>query len=215
MSDTINELDLVENGLAQVERQLARGEKQAETRDDVIKIIDRMCDALQHACSLISDKLTESILEYNRIQRPTAARLQQYFSSTARRFSNKAIGKLLHEGHVCGELHMLGDRYSQPFSKQTMSTLSFTENVRTFFRRTNSMHQALWNLEHGERQYLRDFETFLVEIRTAAAQASGNVEQLKSKGDALVELMRNKHKVLQQQALHIRERADACFRKMH
>jgi hypothetical protein len=198
---------------------IAKGEEQATTRDGAIQTINEMCDALQLASDLIAKELSASITEFNRIRVQTEDVLRAYFERVAIKFSESSLRLLLHEGTVCGELHKLGDRFEQPFSKQTISGVSFWENVRTFFFRSNRMSNVLHGLIEGEREYLRDFSAFLNEVRDSAETSTqvawGNEEILRGKGEGLVQLMRGKRSGLQKKLSEIREEADTAIAALH
>src|SRR5689334_692051 len=112
MSDKIDYMDFAEDGLKEVShhapdllKAFEKGEKQAKTRDGVIQTIDEMCDALQAATDLIAAEISKSIIEFNSFRpNPQAAVLRSYFGRVAAKFSRPALGNLLHEGRVCGEL---------------------------------------------------------------------------------------------------------------
>ncbi|KKO19760.1 MAG: hypothetical protein L3J18_07295 [Candidatus Brocadia sp.] len=198
---------------------IAKGEEQATTRDGVIQTINEMCDALQLASDLISKELSTSITEFNRIRPEKEEVLQAYFERVATKFSEPSLRLLLHEGTVCGELHKLGDRFEQPFSKETTSGVSWWENVRTFFSRSNSMANVLHGLIEGERNYLRSFSEFLDDVRDSAETATQvpweNNATLRTKGEELVKLMRQKRSGLQSKLSEIRVAADAALGALH
>src|SRR5215831_3870545 len=116
---------------SELTKALEKGEEQAATRDGAIQTINEMCDALQLASDLIAKELSASITEFNRIREDKEDVLRAYFERMAIKFSESSMRLMLHEGKVCGELHKLGDRFEQPFSKQTMGGVSFWENIKT------------------------------------------------------------------------------------
>src|SRR5205823_3421086 len=128
MPETIRYLDQARDGFEEIaglgselSRAIELGEQQATTRDGAIQTINEMCDALQLAADLISKELSACITEFNRLRADDEQVLRGYFERTAVRLSEPSLRLLLHEGTVCGELHKLGDRFRQPFSKQTIS----------------------------------------------------------------------------------------------
>jgi hypothetical protein len=224
MNDTMYYLDLTKSAISDIgniapdiAEIIKRGDEQADTRKGAIQTINEMCDALQLACDLISKELSASITEFNRIRNDKPEILIGYFQRTSLKFSEPSLRLLLHEGRVCGELHALGDRFTQPFSDVTTGAVSIWENVKTFFTRSNSMVEALGGLLEGEMNYLHDFGGFLNDVRNGAENATGiySEEQLRQAGDTLVELMRQKRQTLQNQVREIRIAADACIGNLH
>jgi hypothetical protein len=198
---------------------IAKGEEQATTRDGVIQTINEMCDALQLAADLISKELSAGITEFNRLWQEKEGVLRGYFERLAVRLSEPSLRLLLHEGTVCAELHKLGDRFEQPFSKETISGVSFWQNVRTFFSRSNHMSNVLHGLIEGERDYLRGFSSFLDDARGLAEAATqipwGDDHALRNQGQNLVQLMRDKRAILQRKLVDIRSAADGAIAALH
>lgn len=198
---------------------IAKGEEQATTRDGVIQTINEMCDALQLAADLISKELSAGITEFNRLRQEKEEILRGYFERIAVRLSEPSLRLLLHEGTVCGELHKLGDRFEQPFSKETGSGVSFWQNVKTFFSRSNDMSNVLHGLIEGERDYLRGFSSFLDDARNLAESATqvawGNDAALRTQGENLIQLLREKRAILQRKLFEIRTAADRAISALH
>jgi hypothetical protein len=198
---------------------IAKGEEQATTRDGTIQTINEMCDALQLATDLIARELSAGIMEFNRLQGEREEMLRGYFERIALRLSEPTLRLLLHEGTVCGELHKLGDRFEQPFSKHTIAGVSFWENVKTFLSRSNSMSNVLHGLVEGERDYLRGFSSFLNDVRDRAEAATQirweDDATLRTHGQALVQLMRDKRAILLGKLAEIRAAADGAIAALH
>jgi hypothetical protein len=225
MSANVQSFELAKQALDEVKdlapglkEALDLGKEQASTRDGVIDTINNMCDALQLASDLVSEKLSAKIVEYNQTKDKKEDAMISYFGRLVNTFSENNIWILLHEGKVCGELHKLGDRFETPFSPEAMGGLSFLENVMTFFRRSSSMSLTLHCLLEGERQYLRDIAAFLGDLRARAEAATGlwgQREALRGEGDAIVQLMRNKRQILVEQVRQLRLSADASIEALH
>ena len=214
--EALNELGSKAGDIADI---IKKGDEQADTRKTAVLTIHQMCDALQLACDLVSKELSTSIIDFNNLRAAKEEALRGFFQRAAFSFSSDSLRKLLHEGKVCGELHALGDRFTQPFSNVTTGAVSVWENVKTFFSRSNSMSIAINGLYEGEMNYLQDIGAFLNDIRNQAEAAmrvtSGDMEALRSAGDELTELMRNKREVLQDQVRALKSTADVCIRTMH
>jgi hypothetical protein len=178
-----------------------------------------MCDALQLAADLISKELSAGVTEFNRLWPEKEGVLRGYFERIAVRLSEPSLRLLLHEGTVCGELHKLGDRFEQPFSKEAVSGISFWQNVKTFFSRSNHMSSVLHGLIEGERDYLRGFSSFLDDARSLAETATqipwGDDQALRNQGQNLVQLMRDKRAILQRKLVDIRAAADGAIAALH
>lgn len=226
MPDKVDYLDITRHALSEISgdaseilKILEEGDKQADTRQGVIQTVHEMCDALQLACDLISKEISSSILEFNGLRKGNGELLNGYFTRTAFKFSSEALRQLLHEGKVCGELHALGDRFKQPLTDVTTGGVSLWENVKAFFSRSTSMSIALEGLYEGERNYLYNLSDFLFEIRDRAEAATSldldDVEGLRSAGEQLVGLMREKRQVLQDQIREVKLAADDCVKKLH
>lgn len=200
---------------------IAKGKEQAETRDGVIQTINEMCDALQKATDAIASELSGSIVDFNRLGRvDDEAIIRGFFDRTAAKLSDKAIRDLLHEGLVCGELHKIGDRFSQPLSQNTMSGVSFWQNVKMFFTRTCFMSEALNSLATGERDYISNMSNFLNEVRDKAEDIvtiprGGDIEILMGKARELVQLMREKRNELENQMRELRMEAETTRKTLH
>jgi len=223
MPDRVFYLDLTRDGLndignvaTDIDQIIQRGERQADTRAKAIKTIEEMCEALQLACDTINKEITIAIIEFNRMKNESADALYGYFERIATKFSEPSLRLLLHENKVCGELHILGDRFRQPFSPETTGGTSIWENVRAFFSRSTIMSDALSGLHEGELSYLRAIGDFLCDVRDKAANATGLYgDALIIEGEALVEQMRHKRNILQQQAREIWDAANASIAKLH
>jgi len=226
MCGRVEYLDLAKDALIEVGGKVGeigevikKGDEQADARKGAILAIHEMCDALQLACDLISKELSTTIIEFNNVRAEKEEAIRGFFQRTAFKYSNDSLRQLLHEGKVCGELHALGDRFSQPFSDVTTGGVSLWETVKTFFRRSNRMSMALDGLYEGEMNYLNDLTNFLNDVRDEAENATaidwGKVETLKEAGDALTEHMRNKRQTLQDQIHVLKSAADDCINKLH
>lgn len=219
LNQTKDAISDVGNIVSDIDNILKKGDEQANARKGAIQTINELCDALQLACDLISRELSGSIIEFNQLKNAKEEALRGYFQRTAIKLTDPSLRLLLHEGKVCGELHALGDRFSQPFSEVTRGGVSFWETVKTFFDRSNSMTIALNGLYEGEMHYLHEFASFLDDVRNHAENATGinwgETEQLRQAGHNLAELMRQKRQVLQDQVREIRAVANACVAKLH
>lgn len=225
MPDRVEYLDITKAALSEISDEVSEigkiikeGNEQANVRKGSIQTIHEMCDALQLACDLISKELSSSIIEFNSLRKENEEVLRGYFERTAFKFCHESLRLLLHEGKVCGELHALGDRFKQPFTDVTTGGVSFWENVKAFFMRSNSMSIALGGLYEGEMNYLYNMSHYLYEIRDRAEIATSltdDVEALRDAGEELIALMRDKRQVLQDQIRDIKLSADACVEKLH
>lgn len=226
MPEKMNYLDLtkdtisdVANIASDIDNIFKKGDEQANTRKGAIQTIQELCDALQLACDLISKELSASIIEFNGLKNNKEEVLRGYFQRIAIKLTDSSLRLLLHEGKVCGELDALGDRFSQPFSDVTTGGVSFWENVKTVFTRSNTMTDALNGIYEGEMNYLNDFASFLDDVRNRAENATGinwgDIEQLRQTGDELTVLMREKRQTLQDQVREIRTAANDCVEKLH
>jgi hypothetical protein len=213
---TRDALNDVGNVASQIDTIIQRGERQADTRAEAIKTILDMCEALQLACDTVAKEITTAIVEFNQIRNESPDALVGYFQRMATKFSEPNLRLLLHENKVCGELHILGDRFRQPFSGQTTGATSIWDNVRSFFTRSTVMSDAISGLYEGELSYLRSIGSFLDDVRDHAECATGVVEEsLQKEGESLKEHMRFKRGILQQQAREMWDAANACTAKLH
>jgi hypothetical protein len=226
MPDNVQYLELAKDAFSELGSKVGeigeiikKGVEQADTRKSAILTIHQMCDALQLACDLVSKELSASIIDFNTLRSAKEEALRGFFKRTAFKFSDGSLRTLLHEGKVCGELHALGDRFTQPFSDVTPGGVSVWENVMTFFRRSNSMSDAMHGLYEGEMDYLRAISDYLNSVRDAAENATaidwGNIDELRTAGDTLAELMRKKRQILQDQIRRVKDAADDCIKKLH
>jgi hypothetical protein len=132
------------------------------------------------------------------------------------KFSEPSLRLLLHENKVCGELHILGDKFKQPFSPETTGGTSIRDNVRAFFSRSTNMHHAIEGLFEGEISYLRDISDFLSEVRDQATEATSLPEdKLIDAGESLIAQMKDKRNILQRQAREIQDAAYGSIAKLH
>lgn len=226
MPDHVDYLDRAKDALSEVgdiadriDKVLEKGEKQADARKGAIRTINEMVDALQLAVDLISKELSSATIEFNSLKWQKEEALRGWFDRVASRFSDKPLRLLLHEGKVCGELHALGDRFGQPFSAVSTGGLSFWDNVRTFFSRSNAMSDALSSLAEGENHFLEEASGFLNAIVLKAEAATGlpwgSIDLLIHHGEELVTLMREKRQVLQDQVKALQDAASTCRGKLH
>jgi hypothetical protein len=196
-----------------------QADAQADVRKEAIRTVDQMADALQLACDLVSKELSASITEFHRLRSEDDGILRGFFERLVLRFSDGNLRLLLHEGKVCGELHALGDRFSQPLSDVSRSALPWWESLRALFTRSTSMSMVVHGLLEGERDYLRDLSAFLDEVREKAEAATarpwGDLDGLRAAGDALAALMRERRRRLGEKVLAIRRAADAAIAKLH
>ena len=226
MPEKVQYLEIVRDAFAEVGDMagqlndiVKQGDEQANVRDGAIRTIHQMCDALQLACDLISKEISSSIVEYGSVRYGPEEAIRGFFQRTAFKYSDQSLRLLLHEGKVCGELHALGDRFTQPLSPESRSAVPFMEAIKMFFRRSSTMSIALDGLYEGEMNYLVDLTGFLNEIRDHAEQAAsgywGDVDGLRQEGDALMEQMRAKRQTMQDQLRAIKSEADGSIGKLH
>ncbi len=218
LNNTRTALDEVTELAPSLKKAIELGEFQGETRDGVIQTINEMSDALQLASDLIGKELSASITEFNRLRSDKEDVLRGYFERLAAKLSEPSLRLLLHEGHVCAELHKLGDRFEW-LSPQAMTGLSAWEAVKVFFNRASTMSHVLHGLIEGERDYLRDFASFLDDVRNQAEVATGvppgSEDFLRQKGDELIHLMRQKRQALNDESVKIRQAADKAILALH
>jgi hypothetical protein len=216
--DNVPLLDATQQGVKEIFEILERGDQQAETRDAVIATINDLCDGLQAGADLVSKELSSAILEYHALPADVPRSLVGFFERTAARVANPHLRLLLHEGKVCGRLHALGDRFSQPFSPESRSAVSAWQAVCTLFTRSNPMSIAINGITEGEQHYLYEFGEFLNEIRDAAEAGAALVWQdeaaARKEGARLVDRMREKRTALQRQILELRGAADEAIAKL-
>jgi len=219
LNTTMDAFADVANKSSEIANIIKKGDEQADTRRGAIQTINEMCDALQLACDLISRELSSSIIEFSQVRNGTEVDLRGFFERAAIKVSQSSLRVLLHDGKVCGELHALYDRFTQPFSNVTTGGVPFWENVKTFFARSNAMSMALSGLHAGEMTYLQDFGSFLNEIRDSAEKALlipwENISEVQQAGEQLIILMRQKRQDMQDQVLAMRNNANACIKKLH
>ena len=219
LDSTKNALKDVASLGSDLKKAIDLGKEQATTREGVIQTINEMSDALQVASDLIAKELSSSITEFHAQPGGGEAQLRGCFERLALRVSEPSLRLLLHEGRVCGALHKIGDRFETPFSPESVAALSFWQSIRTFFTRSSMMSQVLHGLIEGERDYLRDFSSFLEEIRIGSEEALavqwGNEVELKKKTASMISLIREKRKSLLNKALEVRDAADAVIDELH
>jgi hypothetical protein len=196
------------------------GKEQASTRDRAIDVIDQLCDTLQLAADIVSAEISSAISEFRRAKDDDEQILRGYFERLALRFAEPTLRLRLHEGHVCGELHKLGDRFATPFSPESVSALSIWEAVKAFFGRSTAMSRALDDLVEGERHYLRDYADLLNDVRDQAEAVwqiplGDGSDQLREAGERLAQLMRQKRDHLQEKVRTLRTHADAAIASLH
>ncbi len=226
MSLNVDYLDLAANGFAEVgdmakdiSEVIKKGDEQADTRKGVILTVHQMCDTLQMAVDLISMELSKSIIEFSNLRNGDPEALPGFFERTTFNFSNAALRKLLHDGKVCGELHALKDRFTQPFSDTTTGGVSFWQNVITLFRRSNAMSDAIEGLYLGEIDFINDAVQFLNDLTSEAESATSiscsDTNALIEAGDLCTNMMREKRGHLQNQIKNLRLVANECIGKLH
>jgi hypothetical protein len=198
---------------------IANRDEEADTRKGAIQTIDEMCDGLQLAADLISKELSAGISEFNRVRQEKEEILRDYFERIALRFSEPSIRLLLHDGQVCVDLHKLGDRFEQPFSKKASKSMSLWQNVKILFSRSSHMLSVLHGFVEGELDYVRGFSFFLDEARDLADTATqipwGDGLSLRAHGDGLVQVLRDKRVVLQGKLTEMRAAADLAIAALH
>lgn len=210
-------LDAIRDVMSLVKQALAVGEAQATTRDGAIQTIDEMVDSLEHASDLIMERMSASITEFYRIRGENERVIRAYFERRATAFSEPSLRALLHQAGVYSDLHKLGDRFETPISPESLGGLSVWQNLRTLFTRSNTMSGYLHGLLEGELDYLRDFSTFLDDVRDRAEAATQlYVEQdMRQGGEELIDLMRRKRRALSAKMTEVREAADRAIEALH
>lgn len=198
--------------------------QQGRVREGAISVIHGMCDALQGGADIVAHELSATIMEFNDLSRRRLeereppeildAQLRGFLERTAARFTNPALRQKLHEGHVCGALHALGDRLGTGLG--STATSPFWDNLRAFVTRSTPMSIAIGNLISGEQAYLHQFVWFLDDVRNKAEAAVGTWgEDAWREAAALVQLMRDKRADLSNQAATVRNEAYEVIRKLH
>lgn len=232
MSTETRYLDATKNGIGDIakmapdlKKAIELGKEQAKTRDEIIDIINHLCDTLQHGGDEVIARLSACVVEYYKARDGAVEDLYAYFERLAHKFSEPSLRDLLHEGKVCGELHKLGDRFKQPFSEESPAALSFSQNVRTFFSRSSNMKEAIDGLVEGERHYLRDIAAVLRKVVTEAEDARAEPfntldrvatsGRLRVKGDIIVTLLKTKRKLLDKKFSSIRQAGDVAVETLH
>jgi hypothetical protein len=187
----------------------ALGRVQTEARAGVLDTINELCDALQLASDLISKEISTTIVEFYEIRGGSDERRDEFLAATVARFADGALATLLHEGKVCGRLHVLGDRFSNPLSNEAWSGIPFWEAIGSFFTRSSSMSKVLDGLLDGEKHYLSDMRVFLQEVQQTAegALASPSSDACEN----LMTLLRKKRRMIQSQARDLRDVGDQCI----
>ena len=187
------------------------GDKQSKERNQVIDVIDRLTNALQTACDLVSSQLGKAIIDYNKLFKSKAKKhYEDYLTSVSIRCDEAALGKLLREGEVCGELHKLGDAFKVSTSRQAMAGLSLFDLVKTFFCRTNKMHYQLVCLEGGEQVYLQRISGSLLSIRQKADDQTGSLADLRARAAEVRKMMDDKRSELRREMGPLLAAADKC-----
>lgn len=203
----------------ELKKAIEMGDEQAEVRDRVVDTLNEMTDALQLAVDLVGQELSTAIMEFHQVKAGPETSVRAYFERLVHTVSEPALRRRLHEGHVCGQLHKLGDRFAQPFAAEARAALSIWDNVQTFFTRSNPMSRVLNDITEGERNYLRDFALFLDDVRDGAEEALGSPwgspEELRAKGEELQRLMRAKRGQLVDQVRRLRMAADNAIAALH
>lgn len=211
--------DELSNTAPQLKKAIDIGKEQASTRDRVIQTVNEMCDALQMASDLTSTQLSSAITEFNRVRWENEKLLRGYFERLAKSVSKPALRKLLSEGHVCGDLHKVGDRFRTPFAPESISGLGTWEAVNTFFTRSSNMSRAVDGLVEGERSFINDYYDLLNDVRTLAESATavplGNKPKLETAGEEIIKLIREKRNLLQQKIRVLRENGNKVIQALH
>lgn len=220
-----NQLDFTNQGLGEllnfvpdVMKVIKMGGEQAKTRDRIIDCINGMCDALKLAADLLSADISARISEFNRVRHDKEQVLRAYFERVGASFSEPALRSRLHEGQVCGELHKIGDRFTQPFSDETLSASSAWQAVLTFFKRSSAMSIAVQGLVYGEQNYIRDYVCILDDVCKATEAATAipwnQRDILEKAGEQLVQKMRLARDIISEKALQIRRRGDRVIQEL-
>lgn len=215
-------------GMDQMLDFLQKGQEQQNVpRREAVSVINQMCDALQAGVDVVSHEITAAALEFSELsrQRMDAAvpspggllqRVNGFLARTAVRFSEPALRMKFHEGRVCNEMHVLGDRLSGPLG--AAGTSPAWEVARALFTRSTSLGAAVRSLTEGEQQYLREFVWALDAVRQRAESAAGQwADEAASwrEAEAVVAELRQKRAELGRQAAALRERADAVIGLLH
>lgn len=220
-------LDNATVGMEQILDTLQKGaEQQAAPRRDAVSVINQMCDALQAGVDVVSHEITAVTLEFSELSRQRldgsidpmglAQRLHGFLARTAVRFSEPTLRMKFHEGRVCNEMHVLGDRLSGPLG--AAGTSSAWQAIRALFARTTSLGMAVQALTEGEQDYLRQFVWALDAVRQRAEHAAaqwGDEETAWRHAEEIVADLRQQRTELTRQAAALRDRADAVIKLLH
>ncbi len=190
---------------------------QTDAQDEVVSIINDMCDSLESACDLMVLETSQAIADLNRARSRGPDDLRAAFGKTALRFSGTELLKKLKTGKVCGDLKKLGRRFGNPLSKQTRSSITAQQWLMTFYRRSNSMKRFVEDLYFDERRYLEDFRKILGNVRKYAENsvAIDNEKTLQKRAETLRQGLQKSREVLRSSIDTLRNTADQVIDSIH
>jgi len=186
---------------------------QTQAQDELIKIINDMCDSLESATDHIVKEISSAVTDINRIRGKKVETIQQCIREQTERFSNKKVYKTLKTGKVCGDLRKLEKRFNNPVSPQSMGAQSLLDWLRKRFKRSSRMQQFLNKLYWNERDYIDHFSTKLYKIIELCENAVNESDQrkLEKSAERIKGQLRNIRSAMRRDIESLRNKAEQCI----
>jgi len=186
---------------------------QTHAQDEVVSIINDMCDSLESATDHIVKEISRAVTDINRIRGEKVDTIQRCIGKQAERFSNEKLYKTLKTGKVCGDLRKLGKRFGNPLSSQSMGAQSLIDWLRTLFKRSSRMQELLDRLYWDERDYIGHFSTKLDKITKLCENAVNESDQrkLEKSAERIKGQFRNTRNAMRMDVESLRNTAEQCI----
>lgn len=186
---------------------------QTHAQDEVISIINDMCDSLESATDLIVKDISKGITDINRIRGQRADAIQKCLRTQVERFSDESLYKTLKTGKVCGDLRRLGKRFGNPLSSQSIGAQSVLDWLKSIFKRSTKMQQLMDRLYWDERDYLNHFSTKLHKIIEMCENALNQADQrkLQNSAESIRKNLFNTRNVMRKDIESLRQTAEHCI----
>jgi len=187
--------------------------KQTDAQDELVAIINDMCDSLEMANDLIAKEISSAITDINRIKGSKIENIHRCFEKQALRFSNEKLHKTLKAGKVCGDLRKLGKRFGNPLSGQAMGSQSLKAWLSTLFNRSSKMKMHLDRLYWDERDYINHFSELLVKARDLCEKATteSDLKKLNKSAENIKKQLRKTRSIVRANIVSLRNTADRCI----
>ena len=190
-------------------------DKQAETRREVVSVLNRLRDTLTAAGDQVSVVLSEQIVGFQIVSNQPVKKIRVFFQDASMQMRRESISERLKKGHVCHELHVLFDEYGRPSTDVSTGAQPVTEWLRMLFGRSTKMRDALFLLWEGEKYYLDFIEEFL-QVAADKAERLGKQgirrADLINEGEKLVEMLREKRSIIRSETRAVEDQVEHCIK---